>query len=99
MVCKHTDQCLSCDAWCLAEEASVVAHDAVNRWTDNIELLRGWCKKRFEGMEQPLQELFEQVQRIVSNPAMADTGQALHPFAAAMSMPCVRWGLPCIYLD
>ena len=38
-----------------------MAHDAVNRWTDNIELLRGWCKKRFEGMEQQLQELFEQV--------------------------------------
>ena len=45
---------------CRAGQAQVVAHDAVNRWTDNIELLRGWCKKRFEGMEQQLQELFEQ---------------------------------------
>ena len=48
---------------CCTGQAQVVAHDAVNRWTDNIELLRGWCKKRFEGMEQQLQELFEQACR------------------------------------
>lgn len=38
-----------------------VAREAANRWLDNIEALRDWAKKQFEGREADVDAFFEQV--------------------------------------
>ncbi|KAK9817573.1 hypothetical protein WJX74_010831 [Apatococcus lobatus] len=40
--------------------AALISRDCANRWLDNIEALRGWCKTRFEGMENQLESFFEE---------------------------------------
>lgn len=43
-----------------AEQATTVAKDSANRWTDNIFTLQSWLKKKFVGMEHQLAEFFKQ---------------------------------------
>ncbi|KAK9865847.1 hypothetical protein WJX84_005307 [Apatococcus fuscideae] len=40
--------------------AALISRDCANRWLGNIEALRGWCKTRFEGMENQLESFFEE---------------------------------------
>ncbi|KAK9817091.1 hypothetical protein WJX72_009447 [[Myrmecia] bisecta] len=42
------------------KQAVEVAKDASSRWLDNIEALRGWCKNRFQGMEDQLDGFFRE---------------------------------------
>ncbi|KAK9805994.1 hypothetical protein WJX73_002102 [Symbiochloris irregularis] len=39
-------------------EGTGIARDSANRWLDNLEMLKSWCRKRFEGMDQQLDEYF-----------------------------------------
>ncbi len=45
---------------------------------DNIEALRGWCKTRFEGMENQLESFFEEVR--------SDTGLRYYSDAICCSL-------------
>lgn len=40
------------------KEATVVARDSANRWIDNIDSLRSWVKKRFQGNENQVDDFF-----------------------------------------
>ena len=46
-----------------AESSCQIACDAANRWLDNLEALRGWLRKRFEGKGPEIDELFREVRR------------------------------------
>lgn len=41
--------------------ATKVAHDSVNRWTDNIFALQKWCLKKFPEARDKLEELYKEV--------------------------------------
>lgn len=44
-----------------AEQATLVARDSANRWTDNIFTLQSWMRKKFPGMEGQLASFFKEV--------------------------------------
>ncbi|CAK9219071.1 unnamed protein product [Sphagnum troendelagicum] len=41
--------------------ATKVAHDAVNRWTDNVFALQKWCSSKFPEAREKLDELYNEV--------------------------------------
>ncbi|CAH1425189.1 unnamed protein product [Lactuca virosa] len=43
------------------KEAIKVAHEAANRWTDNIFTLRQWCSKNFPQAKEQLDHLYNEV--------------------------------------
>ncbi|PWA40577.1 Meiotic nuclear division protein 1 [Artemisia annua] len=43
------------------KEATKVAHDAANRWTDNIFTMRQWCSKNFPQAKEQLEHLYNEV--------------------------------------
>lgn len=43
------------------KSATKVAHESVNRWTDNIFALQKWCLKKFPEARDKLEELFKEV--------------------------------------
>lgn len=45
----------------IAEKAKVECRDSVNRWTDNIFILKSWMKKKFTGMDKQIDGFFVQV--------------------------------------
>jgi len=42
-------------------KATKVAHDAANRWTDNIFALQKWCSSKFPEAREKLEELYKEV--------------------------------------
>ncbi|PSC75165.1 meiotic nuclear division 1-like protein [Micractinium conductrix] len=42
------------------KKTAQLACDSANRWIDNIEALRGWLKKKFEGMDDQIDALFKE---------------------------------------
>jgi hypothetical protein len=51
-----------------AEQATVVARDSANRWTDNLFSVQTWMRKKFAGMDAQLADFFKEV-RVVRVPA------------------------------
>jgi len=45
----------------IAEKAKLDCRDSVNRWTDNIFILKSWMKKKFTGMDKQIDGFFVQV--------------------------------------
>nr|GEU67966.1 meiotic nuclear division protein 1 homolog [Tanacetum cinerariifolium] len=43
------------------KEATKVAHEAANRWTDNIFTMRQWCSKNFPQAKEQLEHLYNEV--------------------------------------
>lgn len=43
------------------KDATKVAHESVNRWTDNIFALQKWCSKKFPEARDKLEELYKEV--------------------------------------
>jgi hypothetical protein len=67
---------VSCGPWCacpaplsdcLAGKAAEAGKLAANRWLDNIDSLRGWCKKTFVGHEEELSNFFKEVRALVGD--------------------------------
>ncbi|KAL4427478.1 hypothetical protein ABPG77_000767 [Micractinium sp. CCAP 211/92] len=42
------------------KQTSIIACESANRWIDNTETLRGWLKKRFDGMGEQIDGLFKE---------------------------------------
>ncbi|KAL4447450.1 hypothetical protein ABPG75_004669 [Micractinium tetrahymenae] len=42
------------------KQTAKIACESANRWIDNTETLRGWLKKRFEGMNEQIDALFKE---------------------------------------
>ncbi len=40
--------------------SSQAAVSCANRWLDNIEALRSWCKRKFEGREAEVEAFFKE---------------------------------------
>ncbi|EFN59894.1 hypothetical protein CHLNCDRAFT_132912 [Chlorella variabilis] len=48
------------DRYDALKEAAKLACDSANRWVDNIDALRGWLKKKFDGRGAEIDSLFKE---------------------------------------